>query len=241
MSVSKRKTLKNLSTVSYTDTNSLQSQIKYLLKQINIFVKPTINKESIIIKLLKKNQHENTTKMSSNLSKQSTKKINKRYTEIGIIETYITYNNIPTKKRTRSSLNKETLTLNISWISIDSPYNGIGLGYFLIIYSIYLCNLYHTEIQYAVLDNVADKSLYIKGDIYKNLGFDYLHNTSISNYSSKKLIINGPEMILKMSDLMSQKAIHYLSNCIVKLKKKVNISGKTSTTNKSLTRKIKTI
>jgi hypothetical protein len=241
---------------SLTSVNHQIVKIKDLLQKLNIHVKPELLRESIGIELLKQNKQNNLHSQATQSlnSDESLNSYNKEdYELIGNISSSIGTNSIYTnRKRTRQSERIEQPTLTITWVEVNSKFNGIGLGNFLIIYSIYLCTLYYPEIEYVLLDDDSDRSTSVKGNIYTKLGFEPVNKVSLSIVSNKKINITGPEMILRISDLMDNKANIFLTKCITKLTELVkksphshitfsNQSRKKIKSNKSKTRKYRSI
>jgi len=225
MSAFLRKTLKSptysIKDINYyiTQINYYITQIKNLLQQKNIHVKTEIEKKMISIELLKSVITSENNYSSGIIT----------YKRIGNITSHISSSYIQlSKKRTRRSSNKETPTLIISMIIIeDKEYKGIGLGNFLLVYSIYLCSLYHSKIKYATLDDDSNRSTNIEHNIYTKIGFDYSSPISLSNLERNQLIISGPERSINIDDFItSNKPIHILSIVFNKIKRKFSLSEK---------------
>lgn len=116
------------------------------------------------------------------------------YNKDGIIITnlqmVITRGNITGK--TRSSFKEEDV-FQINWVSTNQEYRGQQLATLVIIYSICYMVLNAKNIQYVILDDDSDKSIYMKKNIYNSLGFIPRDLVALNMTKSETLNILGPE------------------------------------------------
>ena len=132
------------------------------------------------------------------------------YNKDGIIITnlqmVITRGNITGKTRSSFKEEKEEDVFQINWVSTNQEYRGQQLATLVIIYSICYMVLNAKNIQYVILDDDSDKSIYMKKNIYNSLGFIPRDLVSLNMTKSETLNILGPEKQLAIDDAFIRNA-----------------------------------
>ena len=126
----------------------------------------------------------------------------------------------PNKYSFRNATFKTEKCQNISWIEVKKK--NLGIGTFILIYCIFICYKQFPAIQYCVLDNDSDRSTYLKGDIYKKIGFSFINPVSFDHskpvkQSHQKIQITGPEMQYLIDNIISGKTEEILDNVYNKI------------------------
>ena len=191
----KRKALDMYNTSYESEITTLIQEIKNLLSEKNIVINEEIIQETKDINIRLTNKNDNNNLVG---------KING-----GVGEFYIIENG--------EEIEKDAFT--ITWLKVEPNYQGHNLGTFLIIYSIYLCKINFSDIQYIFLEDDTDETDPTK-NIYVKLGFIYqkIKETVQLEDGQFLSVNNGAEMQLNIADFFNNILIDKLNK--IKLTKK---------------------
>lgn len=198
----KRKAVDMYNTSYESEIVTLIQEIKNLLSEKNIVINEEIIQETkdINIRLTDKNDNNNLVG-----------KINGGVGEFNIIEN-------------GEEIEKDAFT--ITWLKVEPTYQGHNLATFLIIYSIYLCKINFSDIQYIFLEDDTDETDPTK-NIYVKLGFIYqkIKETVQLEDGQFLSVNNGAEMQLNIADFFNNVLIDKLNKIKLSIKNWNKIMG----------------
>lgn len=182
--------------------NSSESEIVFLIQEI----KNLLNEKNIIVteEIIEKTKDINILLTDKKNNNNVIGKINGGVGEFFIIEN-------------GEEIEKDAFT--ITWLKVDSNYQGHNLATFLIIYSIYLCKKNFSYVQYIFLEDDTDEIDPSK-NIYIKLGFTYQKKKETVQLEDGQFLSvnNGSEMQLNISDFFNSNLIEKLNKIKITIK-----------------------
>lgn len=109
-------------------------------------------------------------------------------------------------RRLRSSVTENVPTILVSSLAIDDTFRGQGLSKVLLIFGLCYFKFRHPHFQYSVLDDTSNHASQVTGNVYNQVGYEFVEPTQLSDTEPGHLRLSDPCKSLKLDQAFLEKA-----------------------------------